>query len=350
MPDQEKKLSEREELILNAIVQCYITTAEPVGSRTIVKRFSLPMSAATVRNVMADLEDDGYLQQLHTSSGRVPTDRGYRYYVNYLMQVQALTQEERDRMEEDFNHGLGDADQLLQRTSRMLAMVSHHAGIVEVPNEARAVVGRIDLMPMGNHRVVVLIADTIGRVHTMVVEQSMTLDDARLERVTRFLNQQLRGVAIDELAGKMSKKVQEFLDEQRQLAEDAVSILGLLPQPKSGQLLLEGASHLFEQPEFHNMEKAREVFHLFEERDQLIHLLRSSLIDGDPGAHIMIGSESAREGLGEISVISAPYRVKGETAGTIGVLGPRRMPYSKITALVDHTANMLGRLLTRIAG
>ena len=147
MSDTPHTLNEREELVLNAIVQCYTSTAEPVGSRTIVKKFNLPVSAATVRNVMADLEDSGFIQQLHTSSGRVPTDRGYRYFVNNLMKVQALTLQEQQRMEEEFMRGLNDADDVLKRTSHLLALVSHHAGIVESPRISRQRGQRHPLQP-----------------------------------------------------------------------------------------------------------------------------------------------------------------------------------------------------------
>jgi len=140
------RLNEREELILQAVVQCYITTAEPVGSRVLVKRFGLELSAATVRNVMADLEESGYLQQLHTSSGRAPTDRGYRYYVNYLMRVQELTMAERARIEHELSRKLNDADEVLRQTSQMLALVTHQTGLVKTPDENCGQVKHIEVM------------------------------------------------------------------------------------------------------------------------------------------------------------------------------------------------------------
>jgi len=348
--DHEVKLNEREELILQAVVQSYITTAERVGSRAIVKRYNLDFSPATVRNVMPDLTDYGFLQQLHTSSGRVPTDRGYRYYVNHLMKVQSLTRTEQQRMEEEFAQHMSDTDAIMQHTSHLLAMVSHHAGIVEAPDESSAQVSRIELMPMGSQRLAVLIADTYGRVHSMIIEHDRLIDEEQRSRVNRFLNENLQGVAIDRLAPSVESRVREYIDEQRRVAEDALTLLGMLPQHRPGQLFLEGTTYLFEQPEFHSVDKAREVFNLLEEKEQLTGLLRESITRGDEGrAHIIIGSETSRKGLNEISLISAPYRIDGKPVGMIGVLGPRRMQYPKLTALVDYTADMLGRLLTRLA-
>lgn len=346
----EKKLTEREALILQAIVHAYVTSAEPVGSRAIVKRFSLNISPATVRNVMADLEEAGYLTQLHTSSGRVPTDLGYRYYVNYLMRVQDMTLTERARLEKELTSKLNDAEEVLRQTSHLLALISHHTGIVEAPSDHEALVRRIELMPLGGARVVVLLADNYGRVRTKVatVTQEMTADE--VQRLNRFLNDQLTGIALDQTAGVLRAKLAEFIDEQHRLAERALNILEAAPLDKPAQLFLEGVTQLFEQPEFRDVNKAREVFGLLEERDRVLELLRAGVgMNPSGSAGIIIGAEAARHGMEEISVVSAPYRVGDRPVGVLGVLGPRRMPYSKLTGLVEFTAGMLGRLLTRLA-
>ena len=161
----EQHLSDREELVLQAVVHSYITSAEPVGSRSIVKRFSLEVSPATVRNVMADLEEAGFLQQLHTSSGRVPTDVGYRYYVDYLMRIQRVTLTERTRVEGELVAKLNDADDLLRQTSHLLALLSHQTGIVEAPSLGDAEIRQIEITPLEGGRIVVLLADSFGCVH-----------------------------------------------------------------------------------------------------------------------------------------------------------------------------------------
>lgn len=344
-------LNDRERQILQCVVHSYITTAEPVGSRAVVKRFELGLSPATVRNVMADLEDKGFLEQRHTSSGRVPTDRGYRYYVNHLMQAQELTLAERQRIDQELNQRLNDADEVLRHTSHLLALVSHQAGIAEAPDDAKAQVQRIELLPLGPARLAVLVVDNLGRVRTMNVQGEDDFDLGDVATLTRFLNDQLRGVAVDDLGGALEKRLRTFMDEQRRLAEQALRVLSLIPAHRAETLYLEGATHLFEQPEFKDIERAQEIFGLLDHRERVVELLRAEANGRDWGATtVIIGGEGGARGLGEISVIASPYTVNGRQVGVIGVLGPRRMPYSRLTSVVDYTAQMVSRILTRLGG
>lgn len=341
-------LSEREQDILHAVVNSYITTAEPVGSRTVVKRFGIDLSAATVRNVMADLEEQGYLQQVHTSSGRVPTDQGYRYYVQHLMQVQQLTLQERRRIESEFQKRLDDLDDLMRHTSHLLALASHQAGVAEAPHREQARVQRFELVPLGENRITVLLVDNFGAVHAMntTVESPMGRDS--IESLNRFLNQNFCGYAIGALAESVRVKLGELLDEQRKLAQRAVEVLDLLPKRQERRLFLEGTVQLLEQPEFQRLDQAKGVFELFEEQDRLIALLRKAVSDKE-GSAIFISKQEDNMGSEGIGVVASSYTVDGEPAGVIGVLGPRRMPYSRLTAVVQFTADTLSRLLTKLA-
>ena len=341
-------LTEREELILQAVVQQYITDAEPVGSRAIVKRFDLNISPATVRNVMADLEESGYIHQLHTSSGRVPTDQGYRHYVDYLMHVQEVTLSEKARIEQDLSEKLNNADTILKQTSHLLALITHQTGIVEIPNSNVATIHRIDLMLLGNDQLAMLVVDNYGRVQTVIIPWSNNTDVNGLVHLNNFLNEHLKGTSIDTLSAAIESKLQQFVDEQRLLAELALSILKQVPGTGE-QLYLNGATQLFEQPEFHDIEKAREVFGLLEERERVAELLRTGTIRNLDTSRIMIGTENLQHGLDQISVVSAPYKINDKTVGMIGVLGPRRMPYSKLTGIVEYTASKLGSMLSRIS-
>jgi len=348
--ESEEHLNDREELILNAVVQVYVTTAEPVGSRSIVKRLGLDLSPATVRNVMADLEDAGYLQQLHTSSGRVPTDKGYRYYVDYLMRVQELTQAERHRIEQELSERLTDVDEIMRHTSHLLALVTHQAGMAETPTASSAEVKHIELVPVSASRMAVLIADTLGRVHTQTAALDPAVTPAHLSELAAFLNAQLEGVALDKLSGVVTARMHEFLDRQRRLAEHALRVLSVLPGTPSGRLYLEGTAQLIGQPEFRDVSKARDVFGLFEERDRLLEVLRATAAASPrSGSSVVIGLDTQEGGLRDLSVVTSPYRIGGKTVGRVGVLGPRRMHYSRLTGIVDYTASMLGRLLTRLA-
>ena len=345
----ETKVSEREELILQAVVHQYITTAEPVGSRAVVKRYRLEISPATVRNVMADLEEMGYLQQLHTSSGRVPTDSGYRYYVDYLMEIQELTQTERQHLETNLRERLSDADEILRQTSQLLALISNQTAIVEAPI-ANARVRHLDVLPLDAHRAVLLIADNHGRVRTMTLPVEKSFNPEAAQRLSLFLNDHLQDELVETLSDAFGQKLRMFVDEQRKLAEQAMSLLTLLPGEKTGQLYLEGATQLFQQPEFKDVGRVQEVFDLLGERDRMMELLRAGIVNPDPhNSRVVIGSESKSSGMEYISVVSAPYTIDGEQVGMVGILGPRRMPYSKLSGIVEYTASKLGALLTRLS-
>lgn len=345
----ETQLSEREELILQAVVHQYVTTAEPVGSRAVVKRYQLDISPATVRNVMSDLEEFGYLQQLHTSSGRVPTDKGYRYYVDYLMRVQEITQKERQHWESNLENRISDAESVLRQTSRLLALLSHQTAIVEAP-VANARVRHLDVLPVDTKRAALLILDNHGRVQTLTLPTSGAFDTNSAQRLTNFLNDHLIGEPLDGLGTRLAQRLRQFVDEQRKLAEQAVDLLSLLPSESTDQFFLEGAKQLIQQPEFKNIERVHEIFDLFDERDRIVGLLRAGIANPSPHvSRVAIGLESKEHGAADISIISAPYTIAGETVGMVGVLGPRRMHYSRATGLVEYTAAKLSALLTRLS-
>jgi heat-inducible transcriptional repressor len=175
----------------------------------------------------------------------------------------------------------------------------------------------------------------------------MGVDEA--SRLSRFLNEQLNGIAVDQVNATLQAKLEQYLNEERRMATQALQVLELLPPERGSQLFLEGATQLFEQPEFRDVDKAREVFGLLEERERMIGLLRAGAgVSGSP--RVIIGRESAAQGMDELSLVTAAYRIGGEPVGTIGVLGPRRMPYWRLTGVVEYTANVVGRLLTRLAG
>ncbi|MDZ4858426.1 MAG: HrcA family transcriptional regulator, partial [Candidatus Hydrogenedentes bacterium] len=217
-------------------------------------------------------------------------------------------------------------------------------------DERDAQVNRIDVIPVTATRLAVLIADSMGRVRTHMVSVEPAIDSALLPKVSAFLNQNFRGVPVDKLLASVQSRLRMFLDDQRGIAEEALRVLQLLPAMRPGILYLEGATQLFEQPEFRDVDRAREVFVLLDEKDRLLEMLRSTVLQG--GAHrtrIVIGKEVPGEGVEGISLVASPYMVGSQRVGMIGVLGPRRMPYQKMTALVDFTAGLLSRLLTRLA-
>jgi heat-inducible transcriptional repressor len=265
------------------------------------------------------------------------------------MGVQELTLQERARIERELTAKLNDTEEIMRQTSHLLALVSQQTGIVEGPDDGEAQLTRIELVPVTPAKVVVMVVDSFGRVRTSGVTLEPAVDEAFLPKLSAFLNENFRGVPIHKLVHSLQTRLRLFLDEQRRLAEDAVRVLQTATLHRPGQLFLDGASHLFEQPEFRDMERAREVFNLLDERDRLLDLLRAGL-NADHRTSVLIGREAPGDGHDEISIVTAPYRVGDRPVGMIGVLGPRRMPYWRMTAVVDYTAGMLSRLLTKLAG
>lgn len=343
------ELSERERTILYAVVNSYVTAAEPVGSRSVVKQFNLDLSPATVRNTMADLEELGFLKQVHTSSGRVPTEKGYRYFVSHLMRVQQLTMDEQARIEHEFSQKLNDTDAVLKQTSHLLALITQQAGIAEAPAEASVFVQRLELIPLTAQRLAVLIVDNYGRVRSGSIELNYELPLERLHSINRFLNEQLRGIEVECLADGVRQRLATYFDEQRLLAQQALDVLSLLPRQPTRQLFLDGAAQLFGQPEFNDIQRAREVFGLFEENQQIADALRAGLWQGE-GMNRQVFIGEAGTPLEGLSVVASPYEVDGKPVGMVGILGPRRMQYSRLTSVVDYTAQVVGRILTRFAG
>ncbi|MCX8064866.1 MAG: heat-inducible transcriptional repressor HrcA [Candidatus Hydrogenedentes bacterium] len=343
------KLNEREEEILEAVVHLYITTAEPVGSRTVAKRLNLHLSPATIRNVMADLEEMGYLTQVHTSSGRVPTDLGYKYYVSKLMKVQELTIAERQKIEQELTKKLDSAEQILKHTSQLLALASHQAGLAELPNEKNAVIRRIDLIPLGEKQVAVVIVDSFAGVHSSLFTFEETVPSQIIEPLNKFLNEALFDVSLDRISVVLKENLRKLFDERRKFLEIAFRILSKI-EPSSSHMILEGANNLFDQPEFQEPGKIKSIFGIIEDPTPLVKALRESLARGEKQRQtVLIGSDANIKNTEEFSVVASPYMLENQDTpiGFVGVLGPKRMPYEKISAIVDYTASMVGKMLSR---
>jgi len=266
------------------------------------------------------------------------------------MRVQELTLAERARIEREMSEQLNEADEVIHRTCHLLALVSNHAGLVEAPNETDALVRSVELMMLSSTRAAVLVADSYGRVRTLMATLDRPLSSTETERLRAFLNDHLRGSRVDRMHRTVEDRVERFFDEQRALARDALSLLSSVPRQRTCQLFLEGKTHLFDQPEFHDFTRAREVMTLLDEEERLIELLRSGVSTGDGRPVVLIGVDTQGPGFEDISLVASPYRVGQKTVGVLGVLGPKRMPYSRLTAVVDYTAGVLSRFLTRLAG
>ncbi len=338
-------LNEREKQILQAVIHYYILTANPVGSRALAKFYHLPLSAATVRNVMADLEDKGCLVQPHTSAGRVPTDLGYRFYVDFLMDMERLPTPDRQRIDEQVESMDTDLNSILRATVRLLGDLSHQLGVGLAPRFAEGRLERLDLVPLGGDKVLVVIALKSGIARTITLEIGISLQPKQLDRITRALNQRLAGLTLREIDATIVERLQNVPDLPVHVARVFIEAAHRVFQPTSDadDVVVEGARNILEQPEFSQSDQFQSIIELMEDKQMVVHILNEHLQLQRP---ITIGEEITGQRISQCSIISANYSV-GDLRGTLGIIGPRRMNYSHILALVNYTAQRINERLAR---
>lgn len=347
------ELSERERRVLEAVIQSYVATAEPAGSRTISRRFGLGVSPATVRNTMSDLEEKGFLYHPHTSAGRVPTHKAYRLYVDSLMhervlRIEPLATPERDRLAEELA-GASTIEAILRRAAQALGVLSQELGVAVGPRFEQAALHRIDLVRLATGRLLMVLTLDRGAVRTIFVEVSGELAEEAVVEVARVLNERLAGLTLQEIRTTLPERLRDAAPE-RAGADELLNIfvssgaeLFDVGGHDAGQVVLGQPSLLADQPEFASGERMRRLLELTETRDELATLLRARAPSA-PGLAITIGSEHADPRFEPFTLVTAEYHAGGLT-GVIGVIGPTRMPYEKVIALVSHTSRLVSDLL-----
>ncbi len=340
----QEELNERERSILRHIVHDYIRTAIPVGSRYVSKRFESQLSPATIRNVMADLEEEGYLSHPHTSAGRVPTDLGYRYYVDYLMEIEQLSDAEKIAIRDQLDK-TPDPTDLLRETSRLLGKISKQLSVVSSPHLNSGILDKLELIPITSSRLLVVISIRSGLVRTIMLEVGLDVKREVLERVASLLNERLSGLTLQEIRESFFERIRDVQDEKTGLVRLFIeSVDEMFTDVHDEKLHIAGTQNIIEQPEFVDPKNFRSVIELIENHDMIVHLLEKH--EGtDKNFVITIGSENKETGTQDYSVVTATYNIEGVT-GRVGLIGPKRMNYSKLVPLVDHVAKTIARMLT----
>ena len=336
------ELKDRNQQILKAIVHSYIRTAYPIGSRTITKNFEFGLSAATIRNIMADLEDLGYLSQPHTSAGRIPTEKGYRFYVDCLISGEMSQWGEQIFIEE--SHLMpkrDDLKELLQETSQLLSFLSHYAGMVLAPNPSLAVFKQLELIRLRKCHFLAILITQDGTIQSRMIETDGELSEYELDQIITFLNERFSGLDLEEVRYQLSHQETEVTEPLFQKAlKIGRSTLGSEPEC---ELYLGGAANIINLPEFTDLEKMKGLLQIFEEKAFIVELLNKCL--GVEGIHVFIGSESGNQWLEDCSLVVANYKRGPRAFGTLGVIGPARMEYERVIPLVNHTATLLSHVL-----
>lgn len=350
------ELTERQRLILTSIVENFIKTASPVGSQFLVSHADLALSSATVRNVMMDLEKMGYITQPHTSAGRMPTNKGYRFYVDSLMRLEVLAAEEKDRIVEGLARVSEDVGTVLEVASHSLAKISNLLGVVLAPRFYQGMFDRMELVQLTSDKVLAVIGIQSGLVKTITIEIDNAMSRELLEETARIINERLHGLSLKEIKETIDSRLQSIDYADRSFIDLVIrSSRSMFDFSSPSDLHIGGTSNIVIQPEFMEHEKLRSIAGLLDDRGIMIHVLNQDDLDDDTSEgigqkiRITIGEENREDFIQHCSLITTTYKV-GSVSGTLGVLGPTRMQYSKIIALVGYMAEALTETLTARRG
>jgi len=332
-------LSEREKEILASIVQHFVLTGSPVGSRTISKKRYNELSPASIRNVMADLEEKGYLNHPHTSAGRVPTTKGYRHYVDNLISLSQLSLEERELIRENIGQFAGDLDIILDKTAQVIAKISHQLGVILTPKFDEGILENINIVQIASDKILVILSIKDGIARTILLEVRHEIKPSLLDNLSILLNERLAGLRLREIKFSFRDRVRDLLGDENEIIRLFIdSADNLFDFERYANLKYTGTKNILSNPEFSDLQKFAALIEMFEEKNIIIHMMERR--SGSPGLQITIGDENEEKPIQECSVITAPYRL-GDVDGLVGVIGPMRMAYTRIIPVVEYTAKLI---------
>ena len=341
MTTNRRELTEREKLILREVIAQFVLTASPIGSRTLSKRLEGDLSAATIRNVMADLEELGLLNHPHTSAGRIPTELGYRLFVDDLMDRARLTSREKELLDREINRmRSSDIRSVLEQTAHLLAEISSLLCVVMSPRLQEGILHRIDLIGIGGEKILVVITIQSGLVRSLLLEVSAAITREEIEWVTAYLNQRLSGLSLTEIRSSIAERLRgggaDSLPVVKSMVDHAQEVFTFVERDN---YLVEGVRGLASQPEFYDAEALRKILTLLEDKKLFVHLFARQ----EGGLEVRIGHENELTPLSSLSIVSSPYQY-GDLRGVIGLVGPTRMNYSKAVTIVEYTAQKIDSL------
>ena len=350
----------RGQAILSAVISEHLLTGEPVGSKILAERFSptLGVSSATIRNVMSELEDAGFLEQPHTSAGRIPTDKGYRFYVDNLLGILSLSDEDLRLIENEFEFqdtALPEkSDRLMQRVSQLLSALSNNVGIVISPSLAQDSLQHIKFVNLADKRILVVMVSAPHIVHHKIIRAEENFTQAELDHTAQYLNREFGGKSL----AAIRREILRLMHEEKALFDKMLQTAMILcsqsiesESANTGEIYINGASNILAKPDFTSFEKLRGLLQTIEEKSKLVQILNEclarDLIAGNGGVQIVIGSENPTSSLQDCTLIAAPYRLgNGSVAGTLSVLGPTRIEYARTIAIVGYVAKMLEKMMS----
>ncbi len=342
-PKKSQELPERSLFLFKSLVEHFINDGQPVGSRTLVRDLDLDLSAATIRNVMADLEDMGFLHSPHTSAGRIPTARGYRLFVDSLLRVNDLGSEEIHRIAEEMDSG-DSIQNLLERTSSMLSDITHLASVVMLPRLEHSTLNKVEFMSLSDNRVLVILVMSDNEIQNRIIHTARTFSASELEQAANYLNKMFSGKDLPEIRKEMLAELEGMKDNVNQLMQAAIEMAQqAIESGTKDDCVIAGETNLMGVSGWGDIDRLKRLFDTFNRKRDILHLLEQSI--NAKGVQIFIGEESGYEVLDDCSIVTSPYESEGQILGVLGVIGPTRMDYERVIPIVDLTAKMLGSAL-----
>ncbi len=342
-------LDERTERVLWAVIQSYIENPDPVGSRYVTKKYAFSYSPATIRNIMADLEDMGYLKQPHTSAGRVPTDKGYRYFVEHIIS-RDIGYDERlvEELERRIKNMVEDMDGVLNEATKTLSTLSHFLGLAISPGPEGSTLRRIELVPYKDDRIAVLILTDEGVIKHKIIKNEFSLTANDLSSIAKYLNREFTGYTIKEIRNQLVKELAEDKNLCDTLIERALKLCHESLDEYGANVFITGLSSILDLPDFTDIEKIKELSKAIEDKHKMIKLL--DRIVQTEVVQVVIGSENPIKEMSAMSIIASTYKDKDRPAGIVGVIGPKRMDYKAVITLVDTAARYLSKIFEEGGG
>jgi heat-inducible transcriptional repressor len=344
----EYQLKDREKAILRFVIHQFILSANPIGSRNVSKKFDLGLSPASIRNVMADLEELGLLDHPHTSAGRVPTDRGYRIYVDSLMDPPVLDSKAKEIVNMNLLAGQADTEELLRVTSSILSNLTNQLAMVTYPKFEQAVLEKIQIVQLSSTRILVIVSVKSGMIKTITLEIDAEVKEQQVINIQQILNERLAGLRFAEIRASFEERVKDVSTESYRpiIRVFLDSIDKIFTDVNNDKTIIAGTKNMLNQPEFEDLERFQSVIELVENKDIIIHVLDKNSQLKEIDVSVKIGQENQEEKLSDYSMITKEYKV-GDLTGTLGIMGPKRMDYSRIIAAVVYIAEQLSQELTK---
>ncbi len=344
----EGKLEKRQGEILGAVVRLFVSTGVPVGSKVVAEYLREPLSSATIRNVMAELEDGGFLFQPHVSAGRVPTDKAYRYYVDCMAETTRLGSETERYIDQSLNSQTESPERLMVKTSKVLSEVSRNVGVVLGPRLEEKLLEHIKFVRLPERRVLAVIVSKPDLIENKVIQLEEDFTQEEFDRATEFLNAEFRGWSLRMIRMEIFKRLEAMKTIYDRMVSTIASLfeVGALGGEEPGPLFVDGTARILGQPGFEDAGTLGELLRAFEEKAKLVKILTACLDSTRAGVQIVIGHENAASEMQHCTVIVAPYRYRERVVGALGVVGPTRMEYDRAITTVDYIAHLCSKLLS----